>query len=1322
MARTGPQGYAVTIDGERVEVALSRRGRFQSSLECGGHRYRVVSFVDGADHVVEVDGVGHRISRDDGGTVRAVSPGVVIAVNVAPGDVVEAGASIAVVEAMKMETTVSAPFRGRVSEVFVAANVQVDAGAPLLTLEAITSGELTAVRSARVSLASATKNPALEPRARRLAVLDAFRCLVLGFDIDESETRRLVAEYEDLAQLVDDDATEIVHAELRVLNAFADLCSLSRNRREDSDEGGGTAREYLFSYLRSLDVDAEGLPESFRARLRHAVSHFGLDGLDHTTELEETLYRVFQAHQRVQHQFPAVLAILRARLERPGALSDALLDEFRAVLDRLIVATQLRYPVVGDLARSLRFATFDAPQLARARAAIYDEIRDHLSFLETPPDGPERTARIEALVACPQPMIRLLAERGPGGFGHEPMLEVLIRRYYRVETLQHLRTISRGDHQLVTAHFVRDGEPFALVAVAADLSDPTPAIEAFVTQVREISSSSTVIGELYLCQSSASPPSTTRADEIGARLDAARLPHHVQSVVVSVCASGERDAEPTTDCFTFSRTDDGFVEETLLRGIHPMISRRLNFWRLTNFRIQRLESSAGVYLFDCTGRDNPRDRRLIALAEVRDLTPTRDASGRVIALPELEHVLVNCVEDIRRWQVRQPVEALSMWNRIVLYIWPRVDAPLDELSAVVDRMAPITQGIGLEGVRIQARVPDSQQHGTVREVVLHIGNPTGSGVTTRLADPPTAPLQPLDEYTRKVLQSRRRGTVYPYELVSLIVRAEEHPEATGDGTFTEYDLDDDQLVVVTRPPGTNAAAIVVGVVSTPTTRHPEGMTRVALLGDPTKALGSIAEPECRRVIAALDLAESMGAPVEWFAVSAGATVAMDSGTENLDWVARVLRRIVEFTQAGGEINIVVTGVNVGGQSYWNAEAAMLMHTRGILVMTPDSSMVLTGKQALEFSGAVAAEDNAGIGGYERIMGPNGEAQYWAPDVPAACRLLLAHYEHTYRAPGERFPRRAATTDLATRDAGESAHGVPDLDFGQVSEIFANETNPGRKRPFDIRAVMHAVIDQDRPPLERWAEIRDAETAVVFDAHLGGCSVCLIGIESRPLRRYGLIPADGPDQWTAGTLFPLSSKKVARAINAASGVRPIVVLANLSGFDGSPESMRKLQLEYGAEIGRAIVNFDGPIVFCAISRYHGGAFVVFSRALNDTMEVAALEGSYASVIGGTAAAGVVFTGNVNARTTADPRVRELEARVGTAQGAELAQLRTELAEVTATVRFEKLGEVAAEFDAVHSVERALEVGSVDRIIAPAALRRYLIDAIERGEQRTLEQLD
>ena len=104
-----------------------------------------------------------------------------------------------------------------------------------------------------------------------------------------------------------------------------------------------------------------------------------------------------------------------------------------------------------------------------------------------------------------------------------------------------------------------------------------------------------------------------------------------------------------------------------------------------------------------------------------------------------------------------------------------------------------------------------------------------------------------------------------------------------------------------------------------------------------------------------------------------------------------------------------------------------------------------------------------------------------------------------------------------------------------------------------------------------------------------------------------------------------------------------MLANLSGFDGSPESLRRLQLEYGAEIGRAIVNFDGPFVLCVVSRYHGGAFVVFSATLNDDMEVLAVEGSFASVIGGAPAAAVVFTREVDDRTRADARVARPRGR-------------------------------------------------------------------------------
>jgi acetyl-CoA carboxylase carboxyltransferase component len=168
-------------------------------------------------------------------------------------------------------------------------------------------------------------------------------------------------------------------------------------------------------------------------------------------------------------------------------------------------------------------------------------------------------------------------------------------------------------------------------------------------------------------------------------------------------------------------------------------------------------------------------------------------------------------------------------------------------------------------------------------------------------------------------------------------------------------------------------------------------------------------------------------------------------------------------------------------------------------------------------------------------------------------------------------------------------------------------------------------------------------------------------------------------------------------------------------------MRRLQLEYGAEIGRAIVNFDGRIVFCVISRYHGGAFVVFSKALNENMTVLAVEGSFASVIGGAPAAAVVFARQVDARTAADPRVTALEAAVAaTTPPEKKAEIVSELAEVRASVRAEKLSALAAEFDAVHSIQRAVEVGSVDAVISARELRPAIAEQIDTWMRSGLDR--
>ncbi len=71
----------------------------------------------------------------DPGSCRAPTPGTVRAVLVEAGDVVEAGAPLVVLEAMKMEHRVAAPASGTVEEVRVSVGDAVDEGTMLVTLE-----------------------------------------------------------------------------------------------------------------------------------------------------------------------------------------------------------------------------------------------------------------------------------------------------------------------------------------------------------------------------------------------------------------------------------------------------------------------------------------------------------------------------------------------------------------------------------------------------------------------------------------------------------------------------------------------------------------------------------------------------------------------------------------------------------------------------------------------------------------------------------------------------------------------------------------------------------------------------------------------------------------------------------------------------------------------------------------------------------------------------------------------------------------------------------------------------------------------------------
>ena len=100
---------------------------------------RAVVFADGQSFVFERQSRGSGTAAAGDGAILAPMPGKVIAVDVAEGDAVTAGQRLMVLEAMKMEHALTAPFDGTVTELSASEGGQVQVEAVLCVVEPVES-------------------------------------------------------------------------------------------------------------------------------------------------------------------------------------------------------------------------------------------------------------------------------------------------------------------------------------------------------------------------------------------------------------------------------------------------------------------------------------------------------------------------------------------------------------------------------------------------------------------------------------------------------------------------------------------------------------------------------------------------------------------------------------------------------------------------------------------------------------------------------------------------------------------------------------------------------------------------------------------------------------------------------------------------------------------------------------------------------------------------------------------------------------------------------------------------------------------------------
>jgi len=122
----------VTVDGRPRALPLERAGGGRWVVTVDGERQEIGVVDERTRHIRSLTGAG--TASHGGGSIRAPMPGLVVRVQVEPGQQVAAGAPLVVLEAMKMENQLKAPAAGVIRSVLTRAGEAVEKGKVLVEL------------------------------------------------------------------------------------------------------------------------------------------------------------------------------------------------------------------------------------------------------------------------------------------------------------------------------------------------------------------------------------------------------------------------------------------------------------------------------------------------------------------------------------------------------------------------------------------------------------------------------------------------------------------------------------------------------------------------------------------------------------------------------------------------------------------------------------------------------------------------------------------------------------------------------------------------------------------------------------------------------------------------------------------------------------------------------------------------------------------------------------------------------------------------------------------------------------------------------------
>ncbi|RAL15126.1 acetyl-CoA carboxylase ACC1 [Aspergillus homomorphus CBS 101889] len=764
--------------------------------------------------------------------------------------------------------------------------------------------------------------------------------------------------------------------------------------------------------------------------------------------------------------------------------------------------------------------------------------------------------------------------------------------------------------------------------------------------------------------------------------------------------------------FTFR--GPAYEEDESIRHNEPALAFQLELGRLSKFKIKPVfTENRNIHIYEAYGKgpenDKAVDKRYFVRAVVRpgrlrDDIPTAEylisEADRLMndildALEiignnnsDLNHIFIN-FSPVFNLQPKDVEQALNGFlERFGRRLW-RLRVTGAEIRILCTDPAT--------GLPFPLRVIITNTFGFIIQVELYIEKKSekgewifhsidgGSNKLGSMHLRPVSTPYPTKEWLQpKRYKAHLMGTQYVYDFPELFRQAfqnswtkavekipslaEQRPPVGECIDYSELVLDDtDNLVEISRGPGTNTHGMVGWIVTARTPEYPRGRRFVIVANDITFQIGSFGPLEDKFFNKCTELARKLGIPRIYLSANSGARIGMadelipyfsvawndaskpEAGFKYLYFTPEVKSKI----DASGKKEVITELINDEGEERHKI-TTIIGAKDGLGVECLKGSGLIAGatSKAYEdiFTITLVTCRSVGIGAYLVRLGQRAIQVEGQPIIltgaPAINKLLGREvYTSNLQLGGTQIMYKNGVSHMTATDDFEGVQKivewmsfVPDRKGAPIPirpwfDTWDRDVDyyPPNKQPYDPRWLIAGKQDDEGflPGLFDAGSFEEAlggwaRTVVVGRARLGGIPMGVIAVETRSVEN--VTPADpaNPDSMemisteAGGVWYPNSAFKTAQALRDFNNGEqlPVMILANWRGFSGGQRDMYNEVLKYGSYIVDALVKYEQPI-FIYIPPYgelRGGSWVVVDPTINpDQMEMYADEEARGGVL-------------------------------------------------------------------------------------------------------------